>query len=75
MYRKNQRKQVRGCFFCQSNRMPDYKESETLSRFISDRGKIVSRTRSGVCAKHQRRLARELKRARYLALIPYVAKV
>lgn len=75
MLKKNQKRQVLGCFFCQSNRMPDYKESETLSRFVSDRGKIVSRPRSGVCAKHQRRLAREIKRARYLALIPFVVKV
>lgn len=75
MFKRNQKKRILNCFFCQSNLMPDYKDLETLSRFVSDRGKIVSRTRTGVCAKHQRRLAREIKRARYLALIPFVAKI
>ena len=75
MFRKDQKKRILNCFFCQSGKMLDYKETETLSRFVSDRGKIISRTKSGVCAKHQRRLAREVKRARYLGLIPFVAKI
>ena len=75
MFRKNQKKRILNCFFCQSGQMLDYKKTETLSRFVSDRGKIVSRTKTGVCAKHQRRLAREVKRARYLGLIPFVAKI
>jgi len=63
------------CFFCQGGVIPDYKEPEVLRRFISERGKIISRTRSGVCAKHQRRLAGEIKKARYLALLPFVARL
>jgi len=63
------------CFFCQGKIIPDYKKTEILSRFISERGKIVSRSRTGICAKHQRKLAREIKRARYLALLPFVAQV
>lgn len=55
--------------------MPDYKEATTLRRFMTERGKIVSRGRSGVCAKHQRKLAREIKRARHLALLPFVGEV
>jgi len=53
--------------------MPDYKEFEVLKKFVTDRGKIMSRGRSGVCAKHQRRLSKEIKRARHLALLVFVA--
>jgi small subunit ribosomal protein S18 len=76
MVRKKQRP-IRGlkCQFCQSGKNPDYKEVETLKNYVSDRGKIISRTRTGVCAKHQRRLAREIKRTRYLALLPFITKV
>ena len=63
------------CFFCQEGVFPNYKEVEILRRFISERGKIIPRIRSGVCAKHQRILAREIKRARYLALLHFVARV
>jgi len=63
------------CFFCQSNQEPDYKKTEELRRFVSDRGKIISRGRTGVCARHQRKMAREIKRARHLALIPFVIKI
>jgi len=60
------------CFYCQNKKLPDYKEFETLGKFVSDRGKILSRGRSGVCAKHQRLLAKAIKRARHLALLPFV---
>jgi len=63
------------CQFCQSGENPDYKKVDKLHQFISDRGKIIGRTRSGICAKHQRRLAKEIKKARYLALLPFVTKV
>ena len=49
----------------------DYKDSEFLSRFIDDRGKILSTRRSGVSPKYQRRLAKAIKQARFLALLPY----
>ena len=52
----------------------DYKNPEFLRRFITDRGRIVPRRISGVSAYYQRRLARELKRARAIALLPYAAK-
>ena len=51
----------------------DYKDFNYLRRFVSDRGRIESRRKSGTCAKHQRALARAIKRARHLALIPYTA--
>lgn len=62
------------CFFCQSGVKPDYKKVQDLRRFTTDRGKIIARGRSGICAKHQRKLAREIKRARHLALLPFVVK-
>jgi len=51
----------------------DYKDFNFLRRFISDRGRIESRRKSGACAKHQRALAQAIKRARHLALLPYTA--
>jgi len=72
--RRQPRISVPKCLFCQSGKKPDYKEMEELGHFITDRGKILSRSRSGICAKHQRKLAREIKRARYLALLPFAVK-
>jgi len=60
------------CFFCQNNRLPNYKETEILAKFLNKRQKIVSREYTGTCAKHQRRLAKAIKRARHLALLPFV---
>ena len=51
----------------------DYKEPLKLRRFISDRGKIEPRRKTGTCARHQRRLTIAIKRARHLALLPYTA--
>ena len=50
----------------------DYKDAEKLRNYITDRGKIAPRRRTGTCAKHQRIVARAIKRARHLALLPYV---
>ena len=52
----------------------DYKDIPTLRKFISDRGKIRSRRITGACRRHQRQIARAVKRARELALLPYVAE-
>ena len=54
--------------------MPDYKKWEVLSNFISERGKIYPGDRTGLDSKTQRRLAREVKRARHLALLPFVVR-
>jgi len=61
------------CYFCQNKVTPDYKEFEVLKKFVTDRGKIMSRGRSGVCAKHQRQLSVAIKRARHMALLVFVA--
>jgi len=52
----------------------DYKDVDTLQKLITAQGKLFSRKRSGNCAKHQRSLKRAIKRARYMALIPYVGR-
>lgn len=53
-------------------RVIDYKDEKLLSRFISERGKILPRRLSGMTARHQRQLSVAIKRARYLALLPYI---
>ena len=62
----------RVCPFCaEKATMIDYKDASYLSRYISPRGKIEPRRRTNACAKHQRLLAQAIKRARFLALLPY----
>ena len=63
------------CVFCKNELDIDYKNIELLTRYISSRGKILSRRISGNCAKHQRKVAKEIKVARFLNLIPYVGRV
>lgn len=58
-------------YFHSNNVAINYKDVDTLRRFITDRGKIRPRRQTGLTSKHQRRLAREIKRARFLALLPY----
>ncbi len=61
------------CTFCVNKiNVIDYKDAAKLRSFISERGRIEPRRRTGTCAKHQRILATAIKRARQLALIPYV---
>lgn len=63
------------CFFCSQNMKEiDYKEIDLLKRFISSQSKIIDPQHTSVCAKHQRKLATAIKRARYLALLPFVRK-
>lgn len=63
------------CYFCQKNsREIDFKETVILKRFISALGKIKSRKKTGLCAFHQKKLAQAIKRARYLALLPYISR-
>ena len=62
------------CKFCAQKLKIDYKEGDTLKRFITERGKILPRRITGTCAKHQRALALAIKQARSIALLPYVAE-
>lgn len=61
------------CFFCQYKSEPNIKELENVEKFVSSRFKIVNREKSALCAKHQRKLTKVIKHARFLALIPYVS--
>jgi len=66
-----QRRKV--CRFCADSSLAiDYKDSKTLKYFTTERGKIIPRRISGTCAKHQRALTQAIKRARAIALLPYV---
>jgi small subunit ribosomal protein S18 len=60
------------CRCCTQKVVSNYKDADTLRRFITERGKILPRRITGTCAKHQRSLSREIKRARVLAYLPYV---
>ncbi|MBQ8208236.1 MAG: 30S ribosomal protein S18 [Clostridia bacterium] len=71
---KNNRKRKKVCVFCESKvAYIDYKDSAKLRKFISERGKILPRRISGTCAKHQRELTTAIKRARQVALLPYIS--
>ncbi len=65
----------KSCFFCVNNTVKiDYKAEEMLRKFLSSYGKIVPRRRSGVCSKHQRKLAVAIKRARVVGILPFTTK-
>ncbi|MDO8620744.1 MAG: 30S ribosomal protein S18 [Candidatus Levybacteria bacterium] len=60
------------CFFCSKKLEPSFKEAEVLRRWLTERGKIVPASRNGLCSKHQKALGKNIKLARFLALLPYV---
>jgi small subunit ribosomal protein S18 len=64
----------RECFFTKRNIKPDYKDVATLQRYVTPWGKIKESKDTGNCAKCQRLLARAIKNARYLALLPYSSR-
>ncbi len=64
------RKKKKVCMLC-AGKTVSYKDPETLKRFINEKGKIFPRRVLGTCARHQRVVAREIKRARAIALLPY----
>ncbi|OGJ88580.1 MAG: 30S ribosomal protein S18 [Candidatus Raymondbacteria bacterium RifOxyA12_full_50_37] len=64
---------VKTCFFCHNkNEKIDYKDEKMLYRYMSERGKISDRGRTGLCAGCQREMAKAIKRARHIAIIPFV---
>jgi small subunit ribosomal protein S18 len=67
---KRQRK-ARNCPLCESESIVDYKDVALLKRFVSERGKILGRARTGVCAKHQRQITRSIKISRIVAFMPF----
>jgi len=65
------KKKKKICQMC-AGKSVDYKDPMILNKYINEKGKILPRRMTGACAKHQRHIAREIKRARYMALLPYV---
>jgi small subunit ribosomal protein S18 len=74
MKRRGGRRRKKVCVFCGKDNVIDYKDTAKLKRYISERGKILPRRITGNCAKHQRELTVAIKRARHIALMPYVAE-
>lgn len=64
----------KGCSFCKSKTEPSWTESEKLAEYLSARSRIIHRQFSGVCVSHQKKLARAIKRARHLGLLPFVTR-
>ena len=70
---RGRRPRKKVCAFCaEKAKSIDYKDTAKLKKFIGETGKIAPRRATGVCAKHQRELATAIKRARVMALLPYV---
>jgi small subunit ribosomal protein S18 len=69
-------KKKRICRFCENKvKYVDYKDPKRLMKFTTEVGKIIPRRTSGTCALHQRQLTQAIKRARHLALIPYLSEL
>ena len=68
------RRRKKVCVFCGKDNVIDYKDTAKLKKYVSERGKILPRRITGTCAKHQRGLTVAIKRARHVALMPYVAE-
>lgn len=65
----------RSCKFCDIKEIYiDYKDEKKIQRFINEQGKIIPKRITGTCAKHQRQLVQAIKRARHLALLPFVSE-
>ncbi len=72
--KKRGKRRPKVCYFCVDKiAHADYKDVERLRKYISERGKIIPRRVTGNCAKHQRQLTVAIKRARFMALLPYTA--
>jgi len=73
--RSNFYSRPKDCQFCtDKNVVIDYKNTDLLKRYISEEGKIRPRRQTGACARHQRTVAGEIKRARHIALLPFTGK-
>ena len=67
------RRAAKSCYFCENGiRLINYKDEKTVGRAVTEQGKILPRRMTGVCARHQRQITTAVKRARYLALLPFV---
>lgn len=62
------------CAFCKEKKEPMFEDVGTLQRFLTERGKIMPRARTGLCSKHQKSLELNTKYARHLALLPFIIR-
>lgn len=65
------RKKKKVCYMCSTKKDINYKDIDTLRRYVNERGKILPRRVTGACAKHQRHIAEQVKRARIIGLLPF----
>jgi small subunit ribosomal protein S18 len=79
--KRRERPVAKNCPFCGSKNLPagrqanpDYKDPGVLNKYITERGKLLSRARTGLCAKHQRWMTTAVKRARLVALLPFIVR-
>lgn len=61
------------CPFCNTKTEPNFKDLQQMGKYVSDRGRILAHTRTGVCSKHQRAISECVKHARHVAMLPFVA--
>lgn len=73
-FHRRERPVAKNCMFCAGKTVPDYKDTAVLCRYVTERGKLLGRGRTGVCSKHQRILTIAIKRARHVALLPFVVR-
>ncbi len=71
---KRLRPVARNCNFCDNHVEPDYKDVTLLGKFMTERGKVLGRSRTGICSKHQREVMRVIKQARHVALLPFIIR-
>jgi small subunit ribosomal protein S18 len=64
----------KNCSFCDEKKEPTFADTPVLLRFVTERGKLIPRSRSGLCAKHQKALTVTVKHARHLALLPFIVR-
>jgi len=70
-----ERRKRKICRFCdQKVKIIDYKDDRTLRKYLTERGKIIPRRVTGVCARHQRQLTQAIKRGRVLAMLPFIVE-
>ncbi|HEC30581.1 MAG TPA: 30S ribosomal protein S18 [Candidatus Yonathbacteria bacterium] len=63
------------CYFSTNNiKQIDYKDTEALQKFLNPHARIIARKRTGICAKHQRQYSQAVKRARFMGLLPFIAR-
>ncbi|MCX6791969.1 MAG: 30S ribosomal protein S18 [Candidatus Gottesmanbacteria bacterium] len=72
--KRRERPVAKNCPFCANKTEPDYKDTGALNKYITERAKLLSRARTGLCAKHQRGVTAAVKRARLVALLPFIVR-